>query len=209
MSQRGVTGAGAIWLATAIIIGAAFFQTCAVVHAQEHPIHRQFRGLTVEPEGERPHVVRPDHRDVERHLWLTFEQPNMRSERWVFRDPYDCSVWVPSVNGSAPTDIEHIVAWEEALDSGLQPGQYHEFINYVFNLTLADPRTNEQKSDKDFAEWRPRHNQAWMARTVIEVKSHFGLSVDKAEAAELALVLTREPPSADNVLPSCPRGTDG
>ena len=205
MSRRRVTGAGAIWLATATVVGLAFFQTCTV-SAQEHPLHSDFRGLTVEPEVPRPRVERPRHDEsLEKVIWTTFSEPNMRAERWAFRDPYDCAVWTLRPDGSAATDIEHIVAWEEALDSGLQPGQYHAFINYPFNLTLAAPHTNRaEKSDKDFAEWQPRFNRAWMARTVIEVKSHFGLSIDPAEEAALAKVIAKEPPSVHNVLPSCP-----
>ena len=81
-------------------------------------------------------------------------------------------------------DIEHIVARSEAHDSGLcaRPDQWTPFATDPRNLTVAGEHVNRAlKSDRDAAEWLPDINVCWYARTVIEVKLKYGLSVDYAE----------------------------
>ena len=92
------------------------------------------------------------------------------------------------------TDIEHIVAASEAHDSGLCAASAEtrrRFSSDLLNLTLAGPKVNRhEKSGKDAAEWMPRMNRCWFARTVVEVRRKYGLTIDRREAAALERVLS-------------------
>ena len=99
--------------------------------------------------------------------------------------PYSCIAFGITVDGTAATDIEHIVALAEAHDSGIADDQRRAFGSYIVNLTIADPTVNRtQKSDRDAAEWRPARHGAWFAQRVIQAKRKYGLS--NALAALLA-----------------------
>ena len=91
------------------------------------------------------------------------------------------------------TDIEHIVAASEAHDSGLcarDAATKARFARDLRNLTLASPRVNRhEKSGKDAAEWVPDRNRCWFAARVLEVRSVYGLTVDRREAAALESIL--------------------
>ena len=89
-------------------------------------------------------------------------------------------------------DIEHIVAKSEAHDSGLcsRPDEWTPFASDTINITVAGEHVNRtRKRGKDAAEWMPDTNRCWFARTVVAVKTKYGLSVDKAERDALAKVL--------------------
>ena len=67
--------------------------------------------------------------------------------------PYTCGKFEIRSDGTADTDIEHIVALAEAYDSGLAETQFRAFAGDLDNLTIADPTVNRhQKSDKDAGE---------------------------------------------------------
>lgn len=111
-----------------------------------------------------------------------------------FYAPYTCTVHDMREDGTADTDIDHIVALAEAYDSGLAPERYLEFGSDPLNLTVALPAVNRaQKSDRDVAEWRPEHNQGWFAARVIAVKQKYGLTVDPAERDVLESMLDADP----------------
>ncbi|MCY4121122.1 MAG: excalibur calcium-binding domain-containing protein [Acidobacteria bacterium] len=93
-------------------------------------------------------------------------------------------------------DREHIVALAEAWDSrppGFGASELRAVAEDHANLTLADTATNRSKSARDAAEWRPRHNGAWMAHRIVEVKRRYGLSVDPAERDALERLLASGP----------------
>ena len=98
------------------------------------------------------------------------------------------------------TDIEHIVARSEAHDSGLcaAPASVKAaFARDLLNLTLADPRLNRyQKIGKDVAEWTPAVNACWFAARTLAVRSKYRLTIDRAEAAAVELILTNCPSTA-------------
>ncbi len=107
--------------------------------------------------------------------------------------PYSCKLFDIRPDGTAATDIEHIVALAEAYDSGLRESQFRAFAGDLVNLTIADPSVNRhQKSDRDGAEWRPTRNAAWFASQVLAVKQKYNLSVDPAERDALALMLASD-----------------
>ena len=63
--------------------------------------------------------------------------------------PYSCKLFDIRPDGTAATDIEHIVALAEAYDSGLPELQFRTFAGDLVNLTVADPTVNRiQKSDR-------------------------------------------------------------
>ncbi len=89
-------------------------------------------------------------------------------------------------DGTADTDIDHIVALAEAYESGLARDRFEEFGGDILNLTAAVPGVNRnQKSDNDAGEWRPERNQGWYAATVVAVKQKYQMSVDPAELEEM------------------------
>ena len=113
--------------------------------------------------------------------------------------PYSCKLFDIRPDGTAATDIEHIVALAEAYDSGLRESQFRTFAGDLVNLTIADPAVNRnQKSDRDAAEWRPSRNTGWFAAKVVAVKQKYGLSVNPGERDALASMLTSDSSRAVN-----------
>ena len=104
--------------------------------------------------------------------------------------PYSCIAFDITANGTAATDIEHIVALAEAHDSGIVDDRRRDIASDLDNLTIADPTVNRsEKSDRDAAEWRPERHVAWFAERVIAVKREYELSVDPAERDALETLL--------------------
>ena len=96
--------------------------------------------------------------------------------------PYSCLAFDIKADGTADTDIEHIVALAEAHDSRIADDQRRNIASDLDNLTIADPTVNRsQKSDRDAADWTPDRHGRWFAERVIAVKLEYGLSVDPAE----------------------------
>jgi len=104
------------------------------------------------------------------------------------------------------TDIEHIVARSEAHDSGMcaaSAATKRAFARDLLNLTLASSSINRfQKSDKDVAEWLPSLNACWFVARTLEVRSKYGLTIDRreADAAERVLSMCA---STDMVVRDC------
>ena len=108
--------------------------------------------------------------------------------------PYTCKLFDIRADGTAATDIEHIVALAEAYDSGLAESQFRTFAGDLDNLTLADPAVNRsQKSDRDAGDWGPPQNSGWFAARVVVVKQKYGLSVNPAERDALQAMLNSDP----------------
>ena len=107
--------------------------------------------------------------------------------------PYSCKLFDIRADGTAATDIDHIVALAEAYDSGLPDSQFRDFAGDLANLTIADPVVNrQQKSDSDAAGWKPSRNTGWFAAQVVDVKQKYGLSVNPAERDALASMLASD-----------------
>ena len=107
--------------------------------------------------------------------------------------PYSCKLFDIRADGTAATDIEHIVALAEAYDSGLRESQFRAFAGDLVNLTIADPTVNRhEKSDRDAAEWSPSRNTGWFAAKVVAIKQKYSLSVNPAERDALASMLASD-----------------
>ena len=107
--------------------------------------------------------------------------------------PYTCALFPVLDDGTAATDIEHIVSLAEAYDSGLDERLFRVFAGDRSNLTIAAPDVNRwQKGDRDAGDWTPPRNQHWFALRVIAVKRKYRLSVDPAERDALAGLLDQE-----------------
>ena len=107
--------------------------------------------------------------------------------------PYTCMLFDIEPDGTAATDIEHIVALAEAYDSGLPEAEYRTFAGDLDNLTIAAPSVNRnEKSDRDAGDWMPKMNQGWFAATVVAVKQKYQLSVNPAERDALAAILAAD-----------------
>ena len=108
--------------------------------------------------------------------------------------PYTCTLFDILADGTAATDIEHIVALAEAYDSGLAESQFRTFAGDIDHLTIADPTVNRsQKADRDAGEWGPPRNRGWFAARVVAVKRKYGLSVNPAERDVLQAMLNSDP----------------
>ena len=104
--------------------------------------------------------------------------------------PYSCIAFDITMQGTAATDIEHIVALAEAHDSGIADDRRRDIASDLDNLTIADPMVNRsEKSDQDAGEWMPDRHGAWFAQRVIAVKREYELSVDPAERDALEMLL--------------------
>ena len=108
--------------------------------------------------------------------------------------PYTCTLYDIRSDGTAATDIEHIVALAEAYDSGLAESRFRAFAADLDNLTIAVPTVNRnQKSDRDAGDWGPPENRGWFAARVVAVKQEYSLSVNRAERDALAQMLSSDP----------------
>ena len=115
--------------------------------------------------------------------------PTMKAGGQVYT-PYSCLAFEIRADGTAATDIEHIVALAEAHDSRIADDRRRDIAADLDNLTIADSRVNRtEKSDRDAGEWTPARHGAWFAAQVIAVKLEYGLSVDPAERAALKSLL--------------------
>ena len=115
--------------------------------------------------------------------------PTMKATGQVYT-PYSCLAFDITADGTAATDIEHIVALAETHDSGIADDRRRDIASDLDNLTIADPTVNRsQKSDRDAADWMPARHGAWFAERVIQVKLEYGLSVDSAERDALEALL--------------------
>ena len=146
--------------------------------------------LRVCEEVERTGYVRPSssaYRNLEDDIirWLP------KKDGQVYT-PYTCTLFPIKADGTADTDIEHIVAAAEAYDSGLPTAQFRAFAGDLKNLTIAVPRVNRRKTHFDAGEWQPDLNQGWYAATVIAVKQAHNLSVDARERRALIDMLASE-----------------
>ena len=115
--------------------------------------------------------------------------PTMKASGQVYT-PYSCLAFDITADGTAATDIEHIVALAETHDSGISDDRRRGIASDLDNLTIADPTVNRsEKSDRDAADWMPARHGAWFAERVIQVKLEYGLSVDPAERDALEALL--------------------
>ena len=115
--------------------------------------------------------------------------PTMRGGGQVYT-PYSCLAFDILADGTAATDIEHIVALAEAHDSGIADDRRRDIAANLDNLTIADPQVNRtEKSDRDAGEWTPARHGAWFAERVIAVKLEYELSVDARERDALEALL--------------------
>ena len=115
--------------------------------------------------------------------------PTMKANGQVYT-PYSCIAFDITANGTATTDLEHIVALAETHDSGIADDRRRDIASDLDNLTIANPTVNRsQKSDRDAADWMPARHGAWFAERVIQVKMEYGLSVDPAERDALEALL--------------------
>ena len=107
--------------------------------------------------------------------------------------PYTCTPFDILADGTAATDIDHIVALAEAYDSGLAESQFQTFAGDIDNLTIADPVVKRtQKAARDAGEWGPPRNSGWFAARVVAVKQKYGLSVNPAERDVLQAMLNSD-----------------
>ncbi|MFN0089665.1 MAG: hypothetical protein ACKVWR_05260 [Acidimicrobiales bacterium] len=104
----------------------------------------------------------------------------------------------------AAWQVDHVLAWREALCSGLAVGERHAFYSYAPNLAATASAVNAAKSDwgpgscREPAArratgscpgggWTPPDQSArcWFAVTWLATKARFALGVDPEEAAQL------------------------
>ena len=92
---------------------------------------------------------------------------------------------LPADAAGRDVHVEHIVAAKEAHESGAcqwSPSRRRTFASDVLNLALAVPSVNRRKSAQDLGDgWKPRYNGCWYAATVVRVKAHYGLAMDRRE----------------------------
>ncbi len=142
-----------------------------------------WRGITVASEN------RCSPYDSDDYRYPPSVEPRIVADLGGIYGPYTGS-WFESIG---ETDIEHIVARSEAHDSGLcaaSPETRRRFASDLLNLTLASPSVNRhQKVDKDPSDWLPALNRCWYVDRVIQVRVKYGLTIDRAEAEAIDLVL--------------------
>ena len=111
-------------------------------------------------------------------------------------------------DSDSETTIDHMVALHQAHHSGMcfaDTETKHRFGGDILNLTLASGEVNGSKGALDAFDWMPEMNKCWFARRVVDVRLKYGMTVDKAEAEALELVLAGCE-STEIVKPECASG---
>ncbi|MCG9576097.1 excalibur calcium-binding domain-containing protein [Vibrio tubiashii] len=149
----------------------------------------EWRGLRVTEE----HRCSPYNKSEQYPYPQSVEDKVVEAMGGIVYGPYTGSYF----SSDSYTDIEHIVAASEGHDSGLcnaSSDKRKQFATDPLNLTLAAPEINrcgdKGKCGKDAAEWMPPKNKCWFANRIVEVKLKYTLSVDRAEAKALEMVLS-------------------
>jgi hypothetical protein len=100
-------------------------------------------------------------------------------------------------NSDRETDIEHILASSEGHDSGLcraSSAKRKQFATDPLNLTLASPKVNRcskgGKCGVDAAQWMPEKNKCWFSNRIVQIRTKYDLSIDRAESRALESVLS-------------------
>lgn len=131
----------------------------------------------------------------------------------TLNEPYSGSTisFVRGATTSSLVQIDHVVSLEDAWRSGAStwtPLQLEQFGNDPLNLLAVSGKLNDQKGDSDAAQWlppNPAYRCTYVARQVA-VKYTYNLSVDTAERAALAGVLSTCPsqqlPAGAKALPT-------
>ena len=147
-----------------------------------------WRGLIVEPENR----CSPYDKDEQYPYPQTVEDTIVAQMGGHVYGPYTGRYFATD----SETDIEHIVAASEGHDSGLCSASAEtrvQFATDILNLTLAAPEVNRcgpiGKCGLDAAEWMPAKNKCWFANQIVEIKTKYALSVNRAEADALETVL--------------------
>ena len=84
--------------------------------------------------------------------------------------------------------IDHRVAWMEAMDSGLCDRPRSVILDFYSDRDNLEPMKdweNNSKGDKDYAEWRPSVGQCAYLREYLATKRKWNLTADRVEAAAL------------------------
>lgn len=167
----------------------ATFLVAAVLSISSYAQQQTWRGLTVESEDRCSSYDKSEQYPYPQSV----EDVIVENMGGVVYGPYTGSYF----DNDRQTDIEHIVAASEGHDSGLCSASASRRIQFAtdqLNLTLAAPEVNRcsvgGKCGYDPAEWMPEKNQCWYANRVVEVKTKYSLSVDRAEADALEAVLS-------------------
>ncbi|MEV0614341.1 HNH endonuclease family protein [Nonomuraea sp. NPDC050404] len=107
--------------------------------------------------------------------------------------PYDGATWT----AASDVDIDHMVPLAEAWTSGAwswTTSRRQQFANDLGGpqLWAVTDNVNQSKSDRDPAEWQPPRSaeRCRYARSWIQVKWYWGLSVDSAEKSSLSSMLS-------------------
>ncbi|MGK5628240.1 HNH endonuclease family protein [Streptomyces sp. URMC 123] len=108
--------------------------------------------------------------------------------------PFDGATW----HAASDVDIDHLVPLSEAWKSGANTwttARRQEFANDLTRsqLIAVTDNVNQEKGDKDPAEWLPplAGYHCTYARMWVWTKHHYGLSVDSAEKGALDGILNR------------------
>ena len=157
-----------------------------------------WRGLTVAPESE---CAANDYDRGEYGSRYRSKEDDIVLELGGIFGPYTGRCF----ESTSDTHIEHMVALHQAHHSGLCTADTETkrtFAGDLLNLTLAAPEVNSQKGARDAAGWMPTTNRCWFASRIVEVKRKYGLTVDRAEADALGVVLATCS-STELVTPAC------
>ncbi|HET8970960.1 MAG TPA: excalibur calcium-binding domain-containing protein [Candidatus Nanopelagicales bacterium] len=109
----------------------------------------------------------------------------VRRGRWVSR--YDGVV----TRNPATFDVDHLVPLAEVNRSGgyrwnaATRRSYANDLGYKNTLIAVSAASNRSKGDKDPSAWMPAKGTCWYARTWVQVKYRWHLSVDRAEKKAL------------------------
>ena len=144
-----------------------------------------WRGLTVVEESRCPEAKYD--RDEYGSSYRSKEDDIIEELGAIF-DPYTGICYA----SDSETTIDHMVALHQAHHSGMcfaDTETKRTFGGDILNLTLASGEVNGTKGALDAFDWMPEMNKCWFARRVVDVRLKYGMTVDKAEAEALELVL--------------------
>lgn len=164
------------------IVAILFLAWCPSIFAQEEPPPSkpsEIDGIRIRSEYRAEYYNRKNH-----YTGYQSKEQAIAAQIGGMFSPYTLHCF-PSLSGTQGSDIEHIVAAEEAHDSGLSERPIDErktFASDLNNLTLAKPYVNRYlKKAKNPAQWMPDNNRCWFVNQVVKVKRKYSLYMDQQE----------------------------
>jgi hypothetical protein len=184
------TPAGAATITGEELLGKLTVQAESTRHYDRDEFMKDWADRNGDCQDTRSEVLQ-DESSVPVTFWANNRCKPVMTGQWL--SWYDEKTWTNPVQ---ELQIDHVVALSEAWDSGAwawtkaQRKRYANDLGFAWTLEAVTGSVNQSKGDRDPVDWLPEHHVCKYARHWVAIKYRWKLSIDPAEQAALAGILT-------------------